>query len=68
MTENQMFLGVAAQFLLFALLGSLILVGSLFLPRWRQVSIYAATYAAAAGIAIGSIFLAPNPFLNWFFD
>jgi hypothetical protein len=65
--------GVAAQFLLFALLGSLffvplILVGSLFLPRWQHVSIYVATYAAAVGVAIGALFLAPDSFMNWFFD
>ena len=46
----------------------LILIGCLCTRRWRHVSIYAAGYAAAVGIAFGAIFLAPHPFLNWFLD
>lgn len=45
-----------------------ILVACLFCRRWRHVSVYAAAYGAAVGIAIGAMFLAPDPFLNWYFD
>jgi hypothetical protein len=46
----------------------LVLMACLFFPRWRHVSIYALTYAAAFGLAFGAMLLAPGPFLNWFFD
>jgi len=46
----------------------LILIGCLFFRRWRHVSVYAAAYGAAVGVAFGAIFLAPQPFLNWFLD
>lgn len=45
-----------------------ILIGCLLLRRWRHVSIYALTYGAAVGVAIGVLFLAPGPFLSWYFD
>lgn len=59
--------------LLGAMAGSLfvvpiIFVGSLFLPRWRHIAVYTASYAAAVGLAFGALFLAPDSFLNWFFD
>lgn len=62
-----------AWYLGMALLGSLyvapiVLIGSLFLVRWRHVSVYSLIYATAVGAALASIFLAPRPFLNWFFD
>lgn len=46
----------------------LILSVCLFLQRWRHVALYALCYGAAAGIACGSLFCAPHPFLNWLFD
>jgi hypothetical protein len=46
----------------------LVLIGCLFFPRYRHVSIYSLTYAAAVGFAFGTMLLAPKPFLNWFFD
>jgi len=46
----------------------LVFIGCLFFPRCRYVSVYSLTYAAAAGLALGTMLLAPNPFLNWFFD
>jgi len=63
----------AVELLLVALVGSLcvaaaILVGCLVLPRWRYVSVYALCYGAGVGVAVGSLFLAPHSFLNWFLD
>lgn len=67
------FFDEATRHMAWALVSSLyvapvILVAGLFLRRWRHVSVYAAAYGAAVGIAIGAMFLAPNPFLNWYFD
>lgn len=63
----------AVRYVAWAILSSLyvapvILIACLFFRRWRHVSVYAVSYGAAVGIAMGAIFLAPNPFLNWFFD
>jgi hypothetical protein len=41
---------------------------SLFLRRWRHVSIYVLCYGAAVGLASCALFLAPHAFLNWLFD
>jgi len=46
----------------------LVLIGCLFFLRCWHVSLYVLTYAAAVGLAFGAMLLAPNPFLNWFFD
>ena len=46
----------------------LVLVGCLFFPRWRHLSIYSLTYSAAVGLSFGAMLLAPDPVLNWFFD
>jgi len=56
-----------------ALLASLyaapiVLIGCLFLRRWRHVCVYALCYGAAVGMASCALFLAPHSFLNWFFD
>ena len=56
-----------------ALFGSLYIAGITLLScacmaRWRHVMVYILIYAAAVGLALGSVFLAPKPFLNWFFD
>lgn len=56
-----------------ALVGSLyltplVLICCLIFPRWKHVSVYVLCYAAGVGIASGSLFLAPKPFLNWLFD
>lgn len=40
----------------------------LFLPRWRHGIAYVLTHAVAVVAAYGLVFLAPGPFLNWFFD
>jgi hypothetical protein len=45
-----------------------LLIACLFFRRWRHVSVYAATYAVAVGVAIGVVFLAPHPFMNWYLD
>jgi hypothetical protein len=45
-----------------------VLIACLFFRRWRRVSVYAAAYGAAVGVAIGAMYLAPHPFLNWYFD
>lgn len=63
----------ATQYAAWALVGSLyvvplVLVACLFDRRWRHVSVYAAAYAAATMVAIGVMYLAPHPFLNWYFD
>ena len=49
-------------------IAAMILIGCLFFRRLRHVSVYAAAYGASVEIAIGAMFLAPHPFLNWFFD
>jgi hypothetical protein len=36
--------------------------------RWRPIAAYVVTYAAAVGLAIGGMCLAPHAFLNWWFD
>jgi hypothetical protein len=46
----------------------LVAIGCLFFPPYRHVSIYSLTFAAAVGLAFGTMLLAPGPFLNWFFD
>jgi hypothetical protein len=46
----------------------LVAVGCLFFPRYRHVSVYSLTFAAAVGLAFGAMQLAPGPFLNLFFD
>jgi hypothetical protein len=61
------------RYLLGALVGSLCFVPviglvCLALRRWRQVSVYTITYAAAVGLAACCLMLAPHAFLNWFFD
>lgn len=38
------------------------------LPHRQHLAIYAAAYAIAAGLAFGAMFLAPAPFLSWYFD
>jgi hypothetical protein len=73
LTGGLWFHEVAVECLIVALAGSLfvvpvILVGCLFLPRWRHFSVYTTSYAAAVGLSIGALFMAPDPFLNWFFD
>lgn len=57
-----------------ALLGSVyismgVLLVCLFLPRWRHVATYALCYGSALLFAALAMFwLAPHPFLNWYFD
>ena len=46
----------------------IILIGCLFFPRWRHISVYALCYGGGVGLAFGSLFLAPHPFLNWLLD
>ena len=46
----------------------IILIGCLFLRRYRHVSIYALCYGATIGLASCALFLAPHAFLNWLFD
>jgi hypothetical protein len=46
----------------------IVLIGCMFLRRWRHVSIYALCYGAAVGLASGGLFVAPHAFLNWLFD
>ena len=63
----------ALRYLFGALVGSLYVIPAflficLFLRRWRHVSIYVLCYGAAVGVASCALFLAPRPFLNWFFD
>ncbi len=36
--------------------------------RWRFVAWYLLGYGVMAGLALGSFFVAPAPFLNWFLD
>lgn len=50
------------------LIAPVILVGCLFLRRYRHVSIYSLCYGAAVGLAVCALFLAPHEFLNWYFD
>jgi hypothetical protein len=45
-----------------------LLVGCLIFRRWRYFGPYLLSYAAAVGLVFGSIFLAPGPFRDWFFD
>jgi hypothetical protein len=45
-----------------------IAVGVLPFQRLRHFSMYALAYGMAVGIAMGTMFLAPRAFLNWFFD
>lgn len=61
------------RYFLGALLASLyvapiILLGCLFVRRWRHVSIYSLCYGVAVGLASCALFLAPHSFLHWFFD
>jgi len=46
----------------------IVLIGCLFLRRYRHVSIYSLCYGASVGLASSALFLAPHAFLNWFFD
>ena len=45
-----------------------VLIGCLFLRRYRHVSVYSLCYGASVGLASCALFLAPHAFLNWFFD
>lgn len=45
-----------------------VFVVCLFFRRWRPISGYSLVYAAAVGLALAAIHLAPGPFLNWFLD
>jgi len=41
----------------------------LFLRRWRHFSVYSLCYAAVFGLdVLAAFYLAPGPFLNWFWD
>jgi hypothetical protein len=37
-------------------------------PRWRTCLFYLGLYALACLICFGAMFLAPSPFLNWWWD
>lgn len=51
-----------------AYVASLVFLACLFIRRLRHLSVYALGYAAALLLAYAAIFLAPGPFLNWFWD
>jgi len=36
--------------------------------RWNHLAVYTLPHAARLGLAFGSVWLAPAPFLNWLFD
>ena len=43
-------------------------LGCLLSRRWKHITFYCLCHAACVGLAFGTVFLAPGPFLNWLFD
>ena len=46
----------------------IILLVCLIVPAWRRFVVYLILYALFYGICWGLMFLAPKPFLNWWWD